>query len=43
MGQRIYIVPSAHLVVTRFGYSAPPDYGIQDDVALIRAVIASYR
>jgi len=43
MGQRIYIVPSAHLVVTRFGYSAPPDYGIQDDVALIKAAIESYR
>lgn len=43
MGQRIYIVPSAHLVVTRFGYSAPPDYGIEDDVALIRAAIESYR
>jgi CubicO group peptidase (beta-lactamase class C family) len=43
MGQRIYIVPSAQLVITRFGYSAPPDYGIQDDVALIKAVIESYR
>ena len=43
MGQRIYIVPSQHLVITRFGYSAPPDYGIEDDVALIKAVIGSYR
>lgn len=43
MGQRIYIVPSAHLVVTRFGYSAPPDYGIEDDVALIKAAIEGYR
>lgn len=43
MGQRIYIVPSQHLVITRFGYSAPPDYGIEDDVALIKAVIVSYR
>jgi CubicO group peptidase (beta-lactamase class C family) len=43
MGQRIYIVPSAHLVITRFGYSTPPDYGIQDDVGLIKAVIESYR
>ncbi|MET0936803.1 MAG: serine hydrolase [Luteibacter sp.] len=42
MGQRIYVVPSAHLVVTRFGYSAPPDFGIEDDVALIRAAIATY-
>lgn len=43
MGQRIYIVPSAKLVITRFGYSAPPDYGIEDDVALIKATIESYR
>jgi CubicO group peptidase (beta-lactamase class C family) len=43
MGQRIYIVPSQHLVITRFGYSAPPDDGIEDDVALIEATIASYR
>ncbi|WP_213947337.1 serine hydrolase [Luteibacter sp. dw_328] len=43
MGQRIYIVPSAHLVITRFGYSAPPDYGIKDDIALIKAVIEAYR
>jgi CubicO group peptidase (beta-lactamase class C family) len=41
MGQRIYIVPSAKLVVTRFGYSDGPDYGIEDDVALIRAAISS--
>jgi CubicO group peptidase (beta-lactamase class C family) len=43
MGQRIYIVPSARLVITRFGYSAPPDYGIEDDVGLIKAVIENYR
>ncbi|HVI54647.1 MAG TPA: serine hydrolase [Luteibacter sp.] len=43
MGQRIYIVPSAQLVITRFGYSAPPDYGIEDDVALIKAAIESYQ
>jgi CubicO group peptidase (beta-lactamase class C family) len=42
MGQRIYVVPSARLVITRFGYSAPPIYGIEDDVALIKAAIASY-
>jgi len=40
MGQRIYIVPSQRLVVVRFGYSAPPDFGIADDVALIAAAIA---
>jgi hypothetical protein len=43
MGQRIYVVPSAHLVITRFGYSAPPYYGMRDDVALIKAAIEAYR
>jgi CubicO group peptidase (beta-lactamase class C family) len=43
LGQRIYIVPSARLVVVRFGYSTPPDYGIQDDVALIKAAIEATR
>jgi CubicO group peptidase (beta-lactamase class C family) len=41
LGQRIYIVPSKHLVVARFGYSLPPDYGIADDLALIDAAIGS--
>jgi len=40
MGQRIYIVPSQRLVIVRFGYSAPPEYGIRDDIALIAAAIA---
>ncbi|WP_266160862.1 serine hydrolase domain-containing protein, partial [Dyella silvatica] len=39
LGQRIYISPSEHLVITRFGYSRPPEFGIEDDVALIDAVI----
>lgn len=43
MGQRIYIVPSERLVIVRFGYSAPPEYGIRDDVALIAAAIAAGR
>jgi len=43
MGQRIYVIPSAHLVITRFGYSAPPSYGIEDDLALIKASIEAYR
>ncbi|QWT21516.1 beta-lactamase family protein [Bacillus sp. NP157] len=43
MGQRIYIVPSAHLVITRFGYSAPPNYGIEDDVRLVKAAIEAWR
>jgi len=42
LGQRIYIVPSARLVVARFGYSAPPDFGIDDDIALIAAAVASH-
>lgn len=41
-GQRIYIVPSRRLVVARFGYSAPPDFGIEDDLRLIRAVLLSH-
>jgi CubicO group peptidase (beta-lactamase class C family) len=41
MGQRIYVVPSERLVIVRFGYSAPPDYGIEDDLALIKASIAA--
>ncbi len=39
MGQRIYIVPSARLVVVRFGYSDGPDYGIEDDLALIKVAV----
>jgi CubicO group peptidase (beta-lactamase class C family) len=39
LGQRIYIVPSAQVVVARFGASAPPDYGIEDDLPLIAAVV----
>lgn len=41
LGQRIYIVPSRRLVVVRFGYSAPPSFGIADDIALIKAAIAA--
>lgn len=41
LGQRIYIIPSKRLVVARFGYSLPPDYGIGDDLALIDAAIKS--
>ena len=38
-GQRIYVVPSQRLVVARFGYSAPPLFGLEDDIALIKAAI----
>jgi CubicO group peptidase (beta-lactamase class C family) len=40
LGQRIYIVPSARLVIARFGDSAPPDFGIDDDLYLIKTAIA---
>jgi hypothetical protein len=30
-------VPSAHVAVARFGYSRPPDFGIEDDLNLIDA------
>ncbi|KQR78520.1 hypothetical protein ASG35_08820 [Burkholderia sp. Leaf177] len=43
LGQRIYIVPSERLVVARFGYSQPPKFGIDDDIALIDATIRSTR
>jgi CubicO group peptidase (beta-lactamase class C family) len=43
LGQRIYIVPSEKLVLVRFGYSAPPSFGMADDVALIRAAILATR
>lgn len=41
LGQRIYVAPSARLVVARFGYSTPPSFGFRDDVALIAAAIAA--
>jgi CubicO group peptidase (beta-lactamase class C family) len=42
-GQRIYIIPSEHLVVARFGYSPEPDFGIIEDLALIKVSIAALR
>ena len=42
-GQRIYIVPSEHLIVARFGYSPAPDFGIGEDLQLIDAAIKSLR
>lgn len=42
LGQRIYIIPSAKLVIVRFGYSRPPDFGMENDLALIAAAINGY-
>jgi len=42
-GQRIYIIPSEHLVVARFGYSPEPDFGIVEDLQLIDAAIKALR
>ena len=35
------MVPSERLVVGRFGYSAGDDFGIRDDIALIKTAIES--
>ena len=42
-GQRIYIIPSEHLVIARFGYSPGPYFGILEDLQLIKAAITSMR
>jgi len=42
-GQRIYIIPSEQLIVARFGYSPEPDFGIIEDLQLIKATIAALR
>jgi hypothetical protein len=42
-GQRIYIIPSERLIVARFGYSPEPDFGIIEDLALIKASITALR
>lgn len=41
LAQRIYIVPSAELVIARFGYSQPPTFGMEGDLALIAALIGT--
>jgi CubicO group peptidase (beta-lactamase class C family) len=43
LGQRIYIIPSEHLVIARFGYTTGRNFGIEADVGLIAAVIAALR
>jgi CubicO group peptidase (beta-lactamase class C family) len=42
-GQRIYIVPSEHLIVARFGYSPEPDFGIFQDLDLIKTAITALK
>jgi CubicO group peptidase (beta-lactamase class C family) len=42
-GQRIYIIPGEHLVITRFGYSPAPDFGIVEDLKLIAVTIKALR
>ena len=42
-GQRIYIIPSEQLIVARFGYSPEPDFGIMEDLVLIKAAITALR
>jgi CubicO group peptidase (beta-lactamase class C family) len=42
-GQRIYIIPSEHLIVARFGYSPEPDFGIIEDLNLIKTAIVATR
>lgn len=39
-GQRIYIVPSAHLVMVRFGYSKGPAFGLAEDLKLLKIALA---
>ena len=44
LGQRIYIVPSEHLVVVRFGVThRPPDFDIVGDLHLLRDTIAALK
>lgn len=43
LGQRIYIVPSEHLVIARFGYTRGRNFGIEADVKLIAAAIAALK
>jgi CubicO group peptidase (beta-lactamase class C family) len=42
-GQRIYIIPGEHLIVARFGYSPEPEFGILEDLQLIKAAITALR
>lgn len=43
LGQRIYIIPSEHLVIARFGYTTGRNFGIEADVKLIATAISALR
>ena len=38
-GQRIYIIPSAHIVMVRFGYSRQPSFGLAEDLKLLKVAL----
>ncbi len=40
MGQRIYIIPSRDVVIVRMGLTPDGDFGIAEDIAFIRSVLA---
>jgi CubicO group peptidase (beta-lactamase class C family) len=42
-GQRIYISPSEHLVIARFGYSGGEDQGLREDMHLLKTAIAVFK
>ena len=39
LGQRIYIIPSARLVVVRLGASSGPDFGLRADMELMKTIL----
>ncbi len=42
-GQRIYIVPSEHLVMVRNGYTGGDDQGIREDMKLLKTAIGALK
>ena len=43
-GQRIYIIPSEHMVVVRLGMThSPPDFDMPADIRLLREAIAALK
>ena len=41
MGQRVYIMPSRDVVIVRMGLTPDGDFGIREDIAFIRSVLAA--